>query len=84
VNEHIERRTDGGEVNDAPLVARAVRGVATCQPGGLSGDQAETPELADALDEFIEECDHAWEARLVEWATDNGYPDFETVLEYAR
>jgi hypothetical protein len=44
----------------------------------------ETGELAAALDQIIDECDHAWEARLIEWAMANGYPDFETVLEYAR
>jgi hypothetical protein len=52
--------------------------------GILACDDGESRELADALDQFIEECDHAWEATLVEWAMDNGYPDFETVLEYAR
>jgi hypothetical protein len=40
-------------------------------------------ELADALDEMIEEGD-ARQAGMVDWAMDNGYPDFETVLEYAR
>lgn len=45
--------------------------------------KARPANFADALDEFVEECDHAWEARLIEWAVDNGYPDFETVLEYA-
>jgi hypothetical protein len=49
----------------------------------LACDGGESAELADALDQFIEECDHGWEARLVEWAMDNGYPDFDTVLEYA-
>ena len=56
---------------------RTPRGISPC-------DEGETPELADALDEFIEECDDAWEARLIEWAIDNGYPDFETVLRYGR
>jgi hypothetical protein len=52
--------------------------------GILASDEGESGELADALDEFIEECDDAWEARLVEWAMENGYPDFETVLRYGR
>lgn len=50
----------------------------------LACDDSETRELADALDQIIEECDHAWEARLVERAMGNGYPDFETVLRYGR
>ena len=50
--------------------------------GALARDEVESVELADALDQFVEECDHAWEARLVEWAMDNGFPDFETVLQY--
>jgi hypothetical protein len=57
-------------------VAAHAAGILTCNEG-------ETAELADALEEFIEECDTPEEAGLVEWAMDNGYPDFETVLEYA-
>lgn len=57
--------------------------VAAHAGGILACGEDETRELADALDQFIEECDHAWEARLVEWAMDNGYPDFETVVQYA-
>jgi len=39
-------------------------------------------ELADALGQILEACD-ATQAGMVDWAIDNGYPDFETVLEYA-
>jgi hypothetical protein len=40
-------------------------------------------ELAEALERIIEECG-AWDADLVVWAMDNGFPDFETVMAYAR
>lgn len=50
--------------------------------GSLACDDGATGELADALDQIIDECDHASEARLVEWAMANGYPDFDTVLRY--
>jgi len=46
-------------------------------------DDADISGLADALDQIIEECD-GWEAELVVWAMDNGFPDLETVLMYAR
>lgn len=52
--------------------------------GSLACDDCETGELADALDEINDECDHASEARLIEWAMANGYPDFDTVLRYGR
>lgn len=42
-----------------------------------------SPTLADALDQIIEECDPS-EAALVDWAMENGYPDFEAGLECAR
>jgi len=58
--------------------------VAAHAAGSLACDDGETGELADALDQIIDECDDASEARLVEWAMDNGYPDFDTVLRYAR
>ena len=58
--------------------------VAAHEAGILTCNEGETAELAEALDEFIEECDTPEEARLVEWAMDNGYPDFETVLRYGR
>jgi len=32
---------------------------------------------------LFEGCD-PWEADLVVWAMDNGFPDFQTVPEYAR
>jgi hypothetical protein len=35
----------------------------------------------EALDTIIEECD-AHQAGMVDWAMDNGYPEFETVLRY--
>ena len=57
---------------------------ATHAAGILRCDAGETPELANALDEFIDECDHPSEARLIEWAMANGYPDFDTVLRYGR
>jgi hypothetical protein len=58
---------------------------AAARAGGLlECEECETWELGDALDRFIEECDDPWEARLVEWAMVNGYPDFETVLRYSR
>ena len=57
---------------------------AAAHPNGiLAGDDADIGELADALDQIIEECS-AWEADLVVWAMDNGFPDLETVLVYAR
>ena len=57
---------------------------AAAHPKGiLACDDADISELADALDQIIEECG-AWEADLVVWAMDNGFPDLETVLEYAR
>jgi hypothetical protein len=65
------------ELYEAVRIAAHAAGILACEDG-------ESRELADALDEFIEECDHAREARLVEWAMDNGYPDFETVLRYGR
>jgi hypothetical protein len=40
-------------------------------------------EVADALDQITEECG-AWEINLVVLAMDTGFPDFETVLVYAR
>ena len=58
--------------------------VAAHAAGSLACDDGETGELADALDQIIDECDHAAEARLVEWAMANGYPDFDTVLRYGR
>jgi hypothetical protein len=58
---------------------------AAAHAGGiLACEDGETRELADALDQFIEECDKPEEARLVEWAMENGYPDFETVVRYGR
>ena len=58
--------------------------VAAHAAGSLACDDGEPGELADALDQIIDECDHASEARLVEWAMANGYPDFDTVLRYGR
>jgi hypothetical protein len=58
--------------------------VAAHATGSLACGNGENGELADALDQIIDECDHASEARLIEWAMDNGYPDFETVLRYGR
>jgi hypothetical protein len=52
--------------------------------GTTACEDGESDELAAALDEIIDECDHASEARLVEWAMSNGYPDFDTVLRYGR
>jgi hypothetical protein len=37
--------------------------------------------LGDALDQIIEECDSR-QAGLIDWAIDNGFPEFETVLHY--
>jgi hypothetical protein len=52
---------------------------AAAHPNGiLACDDADISELAEALDQIIEECG-AWEADLVVWAMDNGFPDFETV-----
>lgn len=36
---------------------------------------------SDALDAIIEESD-AHQAGMVDWAMDNGYPEFETMLAY--
>jgi hypothetical protein len=47
------------------------------------GDESELNKLGAALDQIIEECD-PWEAGLVDWAMENGYPALETVLRYAR
>jgi len=57
---------------------------AAAHPNGiLADDDADISELADVLDQIIEGCD-PWEADLVVWAMDNGFPDFQTVPEYAR
>jgi hypothetical protein len=57
---------------------------AAAHPNGvLACNEVDISDLAEALDKFVEECG-AWEADLVLWAMDNGFPDFETVLEYAR
>jgi DNA-binding GntR family transcriptional regulator len=58
--------------------------VAAHAAGSLACDEVATGELADALDQIIDECDDASEARLVEWAMENGYPALETVLRYGR
>jgi hypothetical protein len=39
--------------------------------------------LGECLDCIIAECD-ARQAGLVAWAMENGYPDFETVLQYGN
>ena len=51
--------------------------------GMLSCDEGEVNKLGAALDQIIEECD-PWEAGLVDWAMENGYPALETVLRYGR
>jgi hypothetical protein len=65
------------ELYEMVRVAAHATGVPTREDG-------ESDDLAHALDEIFDECDHASEARMVEWAMANGYPDFDTVVLYAR
>jgi hypothetical protein len=61
---------------EAARVAAHPNGILACDDAGFG-------ELADALRQIIDECD-AWAIDMVVWAMDNGFPDFETILEYAR
>lgn len=40
-------------------------------------------ELAKALDVVIAHCDGR-QAGLIDWAMDNGYPEFDTVLRFGE